>query len=154
MTAKAPFVTTDYIRWEDIDLAGIARYSAYTRFLDIAETDLYRSLGTPLSTLHAQYKVWLPRKVMHFEYFSPARLDDQVIIAAYFSSIGRTSVTMNVDLLRADRTTVIAAAYLVLVCVNLRMEKTPLPAEFRDFVARHTMSTEEVRAALVPAAAG
>ena len=56
MTDKTPFVTTDYIRWEDIDLAGIARYSAYTRFLDIAETDLYRSLGTPLSKLHAKYK--------------------------------------------------------------------------------------------------
>ncbi len=146
MTAKIPFVTSDYIRWEDIDLAGIARYSAYPRFLDIAETDLYRSLGLPLSKLHAQYKVWLPRKVMHFEYFSPARLDDQVIIATYFSTIGRTSLTMNVDMLRDDRKTLIAASYLVLVCVNLKMEKTPLPEEFRDFVAKHTMSTDEARA--------
>lgn len=154
MTAKMPFVTTDYIRWEDIDLAGIARYSAFTRFLDIAETDLYRSLGTPLSTLHAQYKVWLPRKVMHIEYFSPARLDDQIVIVAYFSSIGRTSVTMNVDLLRDDRKSLIATAHLVLVCVNLNMEKVPLPVEFRNFVARHTMSTDEVRAALASAAAG
>jgi YbgC/YbaW family acyl-CoA thioester hydrolase len=148
MTAKTPFVTSDYIRWEDIDLAGIARYSAYPRFLDIAETDLYRSLGMPLSRLHAQYKVWLPRKVMHFEYFSPARLDDQVIIATYFGNIGRTSATMNVDMLRDDRKTLIAAAYLVLVCVNVNMEKTPLPGDFKEFVARHTMSTEDARAQL------
>ncbi len=148
MTANAPFVTTDYIRWEDIDLAGIARYSAYTRFLDIAETDLYRSLGTPLSKLHAQYKLWLPRKVMHIEYFSPAKLDDQVVIVAYFSNIGRTSVTMNVDLFRDDRKTLIAAAHLVLVCVDIELKKIALPQEFRGLVEQHILSTEEARASI------
>ena len=148
MTDKSPFITTEHIRWEDIDLAGIARYGSYTRFLDIAETDLYRSLGTPLSVLHAQYKLWLPRKVMHFDYFAPARLDDEVTIAAYFSNIGRTSVTLNVDLFRNDRKTMIAAAHLVLVCVDLQLEKIPLPAEFRALVDRYVMSTEEARAAL------
>ena len=43
---------------------------------------------------------------MHIDYFSPARLDDEITIAAYFSNIGRTSVTMNIDLLRDDRKTV------------------------------------------------
>jgi YbgC/YbaW family acyl-CoA thioester hydrolase len=148
MTAKAPFVTTDYIRWEDIDLAGIARFSSYTRLLDIAETDLYRSLGTPLSKLHAQYKLWLPRKVMHIEYFSPARLDDQIVIAAYFSNIGRTSVTMNVDLFREDRKALLAAAHLVLVCVDIDLKKIALPPEFRELVERHIMSTDEARNAL------
>ncbi len=148
MTDKAPFVTTDYIRWEDIDLAGIARYSAYTRFLDIAETDLYRSLGTPLSKLHAQYKLWLPRKVMHIEYFSPAKLDDQVVIVAYFSNIGRTSVTMNVDLFREDRKMLIASAHLVLVCVDIELKKIALPPEFRGLVEQHILSTEEARASI------
>jgi acyl-CoA thioester hydrolase len=148
MTDKTPFVTTDYIRWEDIDLAGIARYSAYTRFLDIAETDLYRSLGTPLSKLHARYKVWLPRKVMHIEYFAPARLDDEVVLAAYFSNIGRTSVTMNVDVFRPDRKTLFAAAHLVLVCVDVALQKIALPPEFRELVEQHIMSMDEARAAL------
>jgi YbgC/YbaW family acyl-CoA thioester hydrolase len=148
MPAKTPFVTTEHVRWEDIDLAGIARYGSYTRFLDVAETDLYRSLGTPLSVLHAQYKVWLPRKVMHIDYFSPARLDDEITLAAYFSNIGRTSVTFNVDLLRDDRKTLIAAAHLVLVCVNVALEKIALPPEFRTLVDRYVMSSEEARATL------
>jgi acyl-CoA thioester hydrolase len=148
MPVKTPFVTTEHVRWEDIDLAGIARYGSYTRFLDVAETDLYRSLGKPLSVLHAQYKVWLPRKVMHIDYFSPARLDDEITIAAYFSNIGRTSVTFNVDLLRDDRRTLIAAAHLVLVCVNGALEKIALPPEFRGLVDCYVMSTEEARAAL------
>jgi acyl-CoA thioester hydrolase len=148
MPARTPFVTTEYVRWEDIDLAGIARYGSYTRFLDVAETDLYRSLGKPLSVLHREYKVWLPRKVMHFDYFSPARLDDQIIIAAYFSNVGRTSVTLNIDLFRDDRKTLIAAAHLVLVCVDVALEKVALPPEFRTLVDPFVMSTEEARTAL------
>ena len=148
MPAKTPFVTTEHVRWEDIDLAGIARYGSYTRFLDVAETDLYRSLGMPLSVLHAQYKLWLPRKVMHIDYFAPARLDDEITIAAYFSNIGRTSVTFNVDLLRDDRKMLIAAAHLVLVCVNITLEKIPLPPEFRTLVDRYVMSSEEARSGL------
>ena len=148
MAAKTPFVTTEHVRWEDIDLAGIARYGSYTRFLDVAETDLYRSLGKPLSVLHAEYRVWLPRKIMHIDYFSPARLDDEITLAAYFSNIGRTSVTMNIDLFRNDRKTLIGAAYLVLVCVNIALEKTALPAEFRELVEPFAMSIEEARTAL------
>jgi acyl-CoA thioester hydrolase len=148
MPAKTPFVTTEHVRWEDIDLAGIARYGSYTRFLDVAETDLYRCLGTPLSVLHARYKVWLPRKVMHIDYFAPARLDDEITLAAYFSNIGRTSVTFNVDLLRDDRKTLVAAAHLVLVCVNIALEKIPLPPEFRTLVDQYVMSSEEARSAL------
>jgi acyl-CoA thioester hydrolase len=148
MIAKTPFVTTEHVRWEDIDLAGIARYGSYTRFLDVAETDLYRSLGKPLSVLHAEFKVWLPRKVMHIDYFAPARLDDQITLATYFSKIGRTSVTLNIDLFRDDRRTLIGAAYLVLVCVNIALEKTELPPEFRTLVDPYVMSTEEARSAL------
>jgi acyl-CoA thioesterase FadM len=85
---------------------------------------------------------------MHFDYASPARLDDQITLAAYFSQIGRTSVTFNVDLLRDDRKTLVAAAHLVLVCVNVALEKTALPPEFRQLVDRYVMSTEEARTAL------
>jgi YbgC/YbaW family acyl-CoA thioester hydrolase len=154
MPSKTPFVTTEHVRWEDIDLAGIARYSSYTRFLDIAETDLYRSLGKPLSVLHSEYKVWLPRKILHMDYFSPARLDDELTIAAYFSNIGRTSVTLSIDLFRDDRKTLVAAAYLVLVCVDIAFQKTALPPELKRLVDPYAMSVEEARWALQDRAEG
>ena len=70
------------------------------------------------------------------------------MIAAYFSNIGRTSVTMNVDLFRPDRTTLLAAAHLVLVCVDASLAKIALPPEFKTLVERHIMSVEEARAAV------
>ena len=43
----APFRVRERVRWEDIDLAGIMRYSAYTRFHDVAEAELLRAAGVP-----------------------------------------------------------------------------------------------------------
>jgi acyl-CoA thioester hydrolase len=148
MTDRAPFVTTEYVRWEDIDLAGIARYGCFTRFLDVGETDFYRSLGRPLSGFHEQYKLWFPRKVMHIDYHSPARLDDRLSIAVYYSHVGRTATTMNFDLLRDDRKTMVASAHLVMVCVTAAMEKVAIPLELKKLMEPFVMSSEVARAAL------
>ena len=40
--APRPFRCTDRVRWADVDLVGIMRYSAVTRFLDTAEQELLR----------------------------------------------------------------------------------------------------------------
>ena len=148
MTARVPFITTEYVRWEDIDLAGIARYGCYTRFLDVGETDFYRSHGLPMSRFHEQYNLWFPRKVMHIDYHSPARLDDRLTIAVYYSHIGRTAATMNFDLLRDDRKTMVAAAHLVMVCVTASIEKVAIPLELKKLMEPFVMSTEVARAAL------
>jgi hypothetical protein len=55
---------------------------------------------------------------------------------------------------RDDGKTLIGAAYLVLVCVNVALEKTALPPEFRTLVDPYAMSTEEARSALQGRAAG
>ncbi len=148
MTDQVPFVTTEYVRWEDIDLAGIARYGCFTRFLDVGETDFYRSLGRPLSGFHEQYKLWFPRKVLHIDYQSPARLDDRLSIAVYYSHVGRTAATMNFDMLRDDRKTMVASAHLVIVCVTAAMEKVAIPLELKKLMEPYVMSSEVARAAL------
>jgi N-acyl-D-aspartate/D-glutamate deacylase len=42
-----PFVISEYVRWGDIDLAGIIRYSAYLRFFELAETEGPARRGHP-----------------------------------------------------------------------------------------------------------
>ena len=37
------FSVQEYVRWEDIDAAGIINYQAYLRFFGIAEVELFRS---------------------------------------------------------------------------------------------------------------
>ena len=39
----------EYVRWEDIDAAGIINYQAYLRFFALAEAELLRSAGLETS---------------------------------------------------------------------------------------------------------
>ena len=147
--AKKPFVISEYVRWGDIDLAGIICYGAYIRFYEIAETEVFRAVGLPFGELFERYGIWLPRKIMHTEFHSPAVLDERLKVAVYFSRVGRTSLTINFDVMNADTGALHATAYQVLVCVGkAEFEKRPLPPELVSSIEPYVMTQEEaIRAA-------
>ena len=145
---KKPFVISEYVRWGDIDLAGIICYGAYIRFYELAETEIFRAAGLPFREIFERYDMWLPRKVMHTEFFAPAVLDERLKVVTYFSRVGRTSLTINFDVMSADGQTLHAAAYQVLVCVSRKsFEKRPLPQEIVKALEPFTMGCEEARRA-------
>jgi YbgC/YbaW family acyl-CoA thioester hydrolase len=124
----APFRVRERVRWEDIDLAGIMRYSAYTRFHDVAEAELLRVAGYPIGDVLAQLDVWLPRRVLHFEYHAPVHFDAELEARLGVAAIGRTSLTLAGELWSADGTTHHASWHLVLVALDAKSgEKRPVP---------------------------
>jgi acyl-CoA thioester hydrolase len=146
MSVKSPFVINEYVRWGDIDLAGIICYGAYIRFYELAETEIFRAAGLPFREMFERYDIWLPRKIMHTEFHAPARLDDRLRIVTYFSHIGRTSIRINFDVMSEDGRTLHASAYQVLVCVSrTTFEKRPLPADVVTAVEGFTMTCDEAR---------
>ena len=146
-TPHSPFVISEYVRWGDIDLAGIICYGAYIRFYELAETEIFRSVGLPFRDMFERYDIWLPRKVMHTEFHSPAVLDERLAVLTYFSRVGTTSLTINFDVMDADRGVLHATAYQVLVCVERqKLAKRPLPPEVIAAIAPYVMSPEEARA--------
>ncbi len=115
---KLPFVIQERVRWGDIDLAGIIRYDAYVRFFELAEGEIFRAAGLAIGNLAERLGVWLPRKVLHAEFHSPAVLDEQLSVVAYFTRIGTTSLTINFDVMDDRRETLHASGYEVIVCVG------------------------------------
>lgn len=146
--SKTPFVVAEYVRWGDIDLAGIICYGAYIRFYELAETEIFRACGLPFREMFERYDIWLPRKIMHTEFYRPARLDDRLEVVTYFSRVGTSSLTINFDVLDASGLSVHAAAYQVLVCVSRKtFDKVPLPEAVVSAVERFVMDGETARAA-------
>ena len=144
---KKPFVISEYVRWGDIDLAGIICYGAYIRFFELAETEVFRAAGLPFREMFDRYNIWLPRKVMHTEFHSPAVLDERLKVVTYFSRIGRTSLTINFDVMSADGV-LHATAYQVLVCVSRStFEKQSVPAEVTRALQPFVMDPDEARRA-------
>jgi hypothetical protein len=37
--SPSPFVIEEYVRWSDVDFAGIIFYGSYVRFFELAETE-------------------------------------------------------------------------------------------------------------------
>ena len=144
---KRPFILSEYVRWGDIDLAGIICYGAYMRFYEMAETEIFRAVGLPFKDVFERFDIWLPRKILHTEFHSPALLDEQLEVLTYFTRAGTTSVTINFDVMDAGHRTLHATAYQVLVCVSKQgFAKRPLPTEILRAIEPYVMTCEEARA--------
>jgi acyl-CoA thioester hydrolase len=121
----------EYVRWGDIDLAGIICYGAYVRFFEIAETELFRAIGLPYSQLFDRFDFWLPRVELHFEFRHPALLDDKLEIEMWVARLGRSSLRLEFAVRKdAGDREITAQGHAVLVAVARQGFKSiPLPQE-------------------------
>ena len=125
------FRVSEFVRWGDIDQAGILCYGAYVRFFEIAETELFRAIGLPFSQLFERFDFWLPRAQLHFEFRQPARLDERLEVEVWVAAVGRSSLRLQFEVRKttAERE-LTAEGYEVLVAVARRdLRPIPLPPE-------------------------
>ncbi len=142
-----PFVVREYIRWGDVDPMGIIRYDAYTRFYELAESELWRAMGVPHSAFLTRFGITLPRRVMHMDFVSAPVLDERLEVRTYVSQVGTTSLTLNFDIY-GEGGVLRSTGYLVLVCVaaNVRqITKRPWPEEFIRLLEPYRMSAEAAK---------
>ena len=132
----------EFVRWSDVDKAGIICYGSYVRFFEIAETELFRSVGYPYSTMFDDLDIWLPRKLLHFEFHHPALLDDLLDVESWIGRVGRTSLQLDFSTSKfADgKSTVTATGHVVMVATDRQsMRPVPIPPPLleaiRQFVA-------------------
>ena len=125
------FRVSEYVRWGDVDMAGIICYGAYVRFFEIAETELFRAIGFPFSEVFERFDFWLPRAQLHFEFRQPALLDERLDVEAWIGKVGNSSLRLQFEVRKATpRRELTAEGHAVLVAVarhNLR--PIPLPPE-------------------------
>lgn len=142
-----PLVVPERVRWADVDLVAIMRFSAFTRLVEVAEQELLREAGLPYALLFDKPTVWMPRRRLEIDYFAPARVDDPLALVTYVTRLGDTSLTMQVDVRHAERGTLLAAITMVVVCVTVStFAKRPLPKSARVGLAPFLMSIEDARA--------
>jgi acyl-CoA thioester hydrolase len=144
-----PHVCVERVRWADVDLVGIARFSAFTRYVEQAEQEWLRAAGLPYAEIFQAPTIYMPRRHLSIEYFAPARIDEALALVTYASRIGNTSLTVNVDVLGLHDRVRRASAEMVIVCVDVEgFSKRPLPQLIRDAIQPFHMDRE---AALVAA---
>src|SRR2546423_44855 len=131
------FSVSEYVRWEDIDAAGIINYQAYLRFFGLAEVELFRSCGLAYRHLFDDLGIWLPRVHVECDFFHPVTLDELLVVDAWFGKIGTTSIHLHFEVRRSgEAERVVAGGKYVLVAVRKgEFQPTPVPDEIREALA-------------------
>ena len=123
------FTIEEHVRWSDIDRAGIIYYGQFLRFFEIAETELFRSVGLPYSKVFDGFDIWLPRVQIHFDFHKPLVLDDLIEVSAYVGRFGNKSFTLKFEVNKKGETDLVAEGHVVLACVSRSSFKSvPVPA--------------------------
>ena len=129
------FEIREYVRWGDVDAAGVICYGAYVRFIEIAETELFRAAGIPYGQVFERYDCWLPRARLVFEFRKPAVLDERLTVSVRVKRIGSSSITLEFVFDDAAERRV-AECEIVLVCVDRQAFKPkPVPDGIRSALA-------------------
>jgi acyl-CoA thioester hydrolase len=124
------FIIEEHVRWSDIDRAGIIYYGQFLRFFEIAETELFRSVGLPYSEVFDRLDIWLPRVQIHFDFHKPLVLDDLIEVSAYVGRFGTKSLTLRFEVTKKGEAESVARGHVVLACVSRSTFKSvTIPAE-------------------------
>lgn len=136
------FSVSEYVRWEDIDAAGIINYQAYLRFFGLAEVELFRSCGLSYRTLFDDLGLWLPRVHVECDFFHPVTLDELLIVDAYFGKIGASSIHLNFEVRRTEAPDVVVATgkYILVAVKRGEFKPTAVPDVVRERLAPYVES--------------
>ena len=127
------YQTKRKIEFADTDMAGIVHFTRFFVFMESAEHEFLRSLGTSVATEWNGNKIGWPRLAASCEYISPLQFEDEVDIHLRVAKKGTKSLTyqfrfthQGTDVARGEITTV--------CCITNPGEKLraiPIP----DFIA-------------------
>lgn len=100
---KEPFRTSRRVEFGDTDMAGIAHFANFFRYMEQAETDFLHSLGTSVSWSVGQERFGFPRVNVSCDYKRPAKFEDILDIVVSLEEVGRKSLKYRFDFSRAGQ---------------------------------------------------
>jgi acyl-CoA thioester hydrolase len=122
------FHYTRRVQFAETDLAGIAHFSAFFRFMEEAEHALWRAAG--LSIGKAEETGGWPRVSAAFDFKSPLRFEDEFDVAIQLGAVTLRSLQYTCTITRGD--TLVATGTMTSVCTRReegRMRAVDLPPE-------------------------
>ena len=128
------YKTKRKIEFADTDLAGIVHFARFFVFMETAEHEFLRSLGTSVSTHHNGDKIGWPRLSASCEYLSPLRFEEEVSIHLTVWRKGRKSMTYRFLFKKDDE--VVARGQMSSVCCICNpgepIKAIPIPQSLAD----------------------
>lgn len=120
------FTYTLRVRWAEVDAQQVVFNGHYLTYFDIAINEYFRAIGISYPNNLLQFGVdWYVKKAT-IEYHNSALFDDWLDIQVHAPKIGNSSITLQLEIYKAE--THIVSGALVYVNVDAQTKKSsPLP---------------------------
>ena len=82
------------VYWEDTDAGGIVFYANYLKYFERARTEWLRARGVEQRQLQQGTGCIFVVSDVRLKYLRSARMDDQLLVTAHLSELGRSSFTI------------------------------------------------------------
>jgi acyl-CoA thioester hydrolase len=123
------FHTKRRVEFSDVDQAGFVHFSRFFVFMETAEHEFLRSLGTSVHTRVDDKEIGWPRLTAQCEYLSPARFEELLDIHLKVVRKGRKSMTYEFTFKHHDK--LVARGKIVSACcvveAGKRFRAIPIP---------------------------
>ena len=122
------FSTRRSVQFAETDMAGIAHFANFFRWMEEAEHAFFRSRGLSVSMRHEGADIGWPRVAVSCEFFGPVRFEDEMELNLRVTKVGEKSFNYEVDFMLAGRR--VALGKSTSVCCVLGesgMRSVPIP---------------------------
>ena len=126
----------------DCDPMRIMYYGSYFRLFEIGRAELFRTMGHPFPEYIAR-GLYLGVIETTCRYLKPARYDDELIIRAGITDVGRARVQISYEV-TATNGDLLASGSTVHVVLNEAGRPQRIPAEFREAALQHVGRADEI----------
>jgi YbgC/YbaW family acyl-CoA thioester hydrolase len=120
------------VRWVDTDASGIIHYTAAFRYFEVAEWELFRKAGIPLSASSRTFG--LPRVAVNATFHAPLHVDEEIAVHIRPERLGNTSITLAIEIFRNE--TLCVSGTVSVVCMGDRGQPISIPNSIREALAK------------------
>ena len=140
---KATFKTERRVEFADTDLAGIAHFTAFYRYMEEAEHAFLRDRGLSVILQDDRGKLGFPKLSATCNYQRPARYDDVLDVTLRAACLDGKSIIYECDF--AHQATKVAEGKLQVAFCRFPAETSPYPVPIWDHVLHQLFGSEPER---------
>jgi 4-hydroxybenzoyl-CoA thioesterase/acyl-CoA thioester hydrolase len=126
-------------------MAGIVHFTAFFRYMETAEHEMFRSLGLSLVGEGPGLRLGWPRVCCGFDFLKALRFGDEVEVHIGVASIGGASITYEAEVVRNGE--IVARGHSTSACCEVgpgtQIKAVPIPAEVAEKLKRYSISESQ-----------